>query len=233
MDNVAIVVRDVDAAVAFFTELGMELEGKGQVKGPWVDRTVGLDGVRSDIAMMRTPDGHGKLELTKYHAPAAVGAGPENPSPNTLGLRRVMFAVNGIGRHRGPPARPRRQTPRRGGPVREHLPALLPPRPRGHHRRPGSTDQLTRACRKERRGHVPCKRGRKGSWQNGEVGGRASPPGTWDHMRPRPAVRHGRYRRYCATSPAYAGEGPGGERSITVTAGLACLKAPTDPGSSL
>ncbi len=96
MDNVAIVVGDVDAAVAFFTELGMELEGKGQVKGLWVDRTVGLDGVRSDIAMMRTPDGHGKLELTKYHAPAAVGAGPENPSPNTLGLRRVMFAVDGI-----------------------------------------------------------------------------------------------------------------------------------------
>ena len=83
MDNVAIVVGDVDAAVAFFSELGMELEGRGQVEGPWVDRTVGLDGVRSDIAMMRTPDGHGKLELTKYHAPAAVGAGPENPSPNT------------------------------------------------------------------------------------------------------------------------------------------------------
>src|SRR6266568_3087581 len=73
MDNVAIVVDDLDAAVAFFTELGMELEGKGQVEGLWADRTVGLDGVRSDIAMMRTPDGHSKLELTKYHTPAAVG----------------------------------------------------------------------------------------------------------------------------------------------------------------
>ena len=96
MDNVAIVVDDLDAAVAFFTELGMELEGKGQIEGLWADRTVGLDGVRSDIAMMRTPDGHSKLELTKYHAPAADGAEPENPSPNTLGLHRVMFAVDDI-----------------------------------------------------------------------------------------------------------------------------------------
>ena len=97
MDNVAIVVDDLDAAVAFFTELGMELEGKGQIEGLVADRTVGLDGVRTEIAMMRTPDGHGRLELTRYHAPAAVGAGPENPPPNTLGLHRVMFAVDDIG----------------------------------------------------------------------------------------------------------------------------------------
>ena len=96
MDNVAIVVDDLDAAVAFFTELGMELEGKGQVEGLFADRTVGLDGVRTDIAMMRTPDGHSKLELTEYHTPAAVGAQPENPPPNTLGLHRVMFAVDDI-----------------------------------------------------------------------------------------------------------------------------------------
>src|SRR5262245_19210231 len=96
MDNVAIVVDDLDAAVAFVTELGMELEGKGLVEGPWADRTVGLDGVRSEIAMMRTPDGHGKLELTKYHAPAAVGAGAENQPPNALGLHRVMFAVDDL-----------------------------------------------------------------------------------------------------------------------------------------
>jgi catechol 2,3-dioxygenase-like lactoylglutathione lyase family enzyme len=96
MDNVAIVVDDLDSAVAFFTELGMELEGKAQIQGPWADRTVGLDGVRSDIAMMRTPDGHGRLELTKYHTPAAADAGPENPPPNTLGLHRVMFAVDDI-----------------------------------------------------------------------------------------------------------------------------------------
>jgi catechol 2,3-dioxygenase-like lactoylglutathione lyase family enzyme len=96
MDNVAIVVDDLDAAVAFFTELGMELEGKAQIEGLCADRTVGLDGVRSDIAMMRTPDGHSKLELTRYHTPAAVGAEPENPPPNTLGLHRVMFAVDDI-----------------------------------------------------------------------------------------------------------------------------------------
>jgi catechol 2,3-dioxygenase-like lactoylglutathione lyase family enzyme len=96
MDNVAIVVEDLDAAVAFFTELGMDLEGRGQIEGLWADRTVGLDSVRSEIAMMRTPDGHSKLELTKYHTPAAVGAGPGDPPPNTLGLHRVMFAVDDI-----------------------------------------------------------------------------------------------------------------------------------------
>ena len=96
MDNVAIVVDDLDAAVAFFTALGMELEGRGDIEGRWADRTVGLDGIRSEIAMMRTPDGHSKVELTKYHAPAAVGAGSKNPPPNTLGLHRVMFAVDDI-----------------------------------------------------------------------------------------------------------------------------------------
>jgi catechol 2,3-dioxygenase-like lactoylglutathione lyase family enzyme len=96
MDNVAIVVEDLDVAIAFFTELGMELEGKAQIEGRWADRILGLDGVRTDIAMMRTPDGHGRLELTRYHTPAAVGAEPGNPSPNTLGLHRVMFAVEDI-----------------------------------------------------------------------------------------------------------------------------------------
>jgi catechol 2,3-dioxygenase-like lactoylglutathione lyase family enzyme len=96
MDNVAIVVDNLDAAIAFFTELGMELEGKAQIEGLFADRTVGLDGIRSEIAMMRTPDGHSKLELTRYHTPAAVAAEPENPPPNTLGLHRVMFAVDDI-----------------------------------------------------------------------------------------------------------------------------------------
>lgn len=96
MDNVAVVVDDLEAAVAFFTELGMELEGEAEIEGIWADRTVGLDGVRSAIAMMRTPDGHSKLELTKFHTPAAVTTGPLNPPPNTLGLHRVMFAVDDI-----------------------------------------------------------------------------------------------------------------------------------------
>jgi Glyoxalase/Bleomycin resistance protein/Dioxygenase superfamily len=69
MDNVGIVVDDLEAAIAFFVELGMELEGKAQIEGPWADRTVGLDGVRCDIAMMRSPDGHGRLALAKYHTP--------------------------------------------------------------------------------------------------------------------------------------------------------------------
>lgn len=96
MDNVAIVVDDLDAAVTFFAELGMELAGRGQIEGRWADRTVGLDGLRSDIAMMRTPDGHSKLELTTYHAPAACSAEPRIPPPHTLGLHRVMFAVDDI-----------------------------------------------------------------------------------------------------------------------------------------
>ena len=96
MDNVGIVVDDLEAAVAFFTELGLELEGRAQVEGLWVDRIVGLDGVRSEIAMMRTPDGHSKLELSRYHTPAASAPEPENPPPNTLGLHRVMFAVDDI-----------------------------------------------------------------------------------------------------------------------------------------
>ncbi|MFJ8363795.1 VOC family protein [Streptomyces cynarae] len=96
MDNVGIVVDDLDAAVAFFTELGMEVEGKAQIEGLFADQAVGLDGVRSDIAMMRTPDGHGKLELAQYHTPAAIGDGSHNPPPNTLGLHRVMFAVDDI-----------------------------------------------------------------------------------------------------------------------------------------
>jgi len=96
MDNVGIVVDDLEAAIAFFVELGMELEGKALVEGRWVDRVVGLDGVRSEIAMMRTPDGHGRLELTKFHTPTAVSAEPENAPGNTLGIRRIMFAVDDI-----------------------------------------------------------------------------------------------------------------------------------------
>jgi catechol 2,3-dioxygenase-like lactoylglutathione lyase family enzyme len=96
MDNVLIVVDDLEAAIAFFAELGLELEGESTVEGEWVDRIVGLDGVRSDIAMMRTPDGHGRLELDKFHTPPAVRAEPVNAPVNTLGIRRIMFAVDDI-----------------------------------------------------------------------------------------------------------------------------------------
>jgi catechol 2,3-dioxygenase-like lactoylglutathione lyase family enzyme len=95
MDNVGIVVEDLAAATAFFLELGMELEGEAALEGRWVDRVVGLDDVRCDIAMVRTPDGHSRLELTKFHQPAAISAEPK-PAANTLGIRRIMFAVDDI-----------------------------------------------------------------------------------------------------------------------------------------
>jgi catechol 2,3-dioxygenase-like lactoylglutathione lyase family enzyme len=96
MDNVLIVVEDLEAAKAFFAELGMELEGQTTVEGPWVDATVGLTGVRADIAMMRTPDGHGRVELSRFHTPPAVRAEPQDAPSNALGLRRIMFAVDDV-----------------------------------------------------------------------------------------------------------------------------------------
>ncbi|MFB4304754.1 VOC family protein [Actinomadura sp. GTD37] len=93
MDNIAIVVDDLPAAMAFFAELGLELEGEATVEGSAVDRLVGLEGVRSDIAMMRTPDGHGRLELTKYRTPPSRDGDPDAPT-NTLGAHRIMFAVD-------------------------------------------------------------------------------------------------------------------------------------------
>jgi catechol 2,3-dioxygenase-like lactoylglutathione lyase family enzyme len=96
MDNVLIVVEDLEAAKAYFVELGMELEGETTVEGAWVERTVGLENVRSEMAMMRTPDGHGRIELDKFHAPAAVRIEPKNTPVNTLGIRRIMFAVDDI-----------------------------------------------------------------------------------------------------------------------------------------
>ncbi|MFN2568064.1 MAG: VOC family protein [Candidatus Dormibacteria bacterium] len=96
MDHVSVVVEDLEAAKAFFVELGMELEGEAPVGGRWVDRISGLDDVRVDIAMMRTPDGHGRLELTKFHTPAAVSTEPESAPANTLGIRSIMFAVDDI-----------------------------------------------------------------------------------------------------------------------------------------
>jgi catechol 2,3-dioxygenase-like lactoylglutathione lyase family enzyme len=95
MDNVGIVVEDLKAAIAFFVELVLELEGETTVEGQWVDRVVGLNGVRSDMVMMRTPDGHSRLELSKFQKPTAISAEPNIPV-NTLGIRRIMFAVTDI-----------------------------------------------------------------------------------------------------------------------------------------
>lgn len=96
MDNVLIVVEDLEAARAFFVELGMEVVGETQVEGPWADAVVGLDGVRADICMLQTPDGHGRVELSKFHSPQAVRVGPEDAPSNALGIRRIMFAVDDV-----------------------------------------------------------------------------------------------------------------------------------------
>src|SRR5690349_1921718 len=96
MDNVLIVVDDLEATKAFFVALGMELEGETTVEGPSVDRLIGLPNVRATLVVLRTPDGHGRIELDKFHTPAAIRTGPEHVPVNALGIRRIMFAVEGI-----------------------------------------------------------------------------------------------------------------------------------------
>jgi len=96
MDNVLIVVDDLDAVKAFFLELGLELEGETTVDGPSVDRLVGLQNVRATLTTLRTPDGHGRIELDKFHTPKAITTVPANAPVNTLGIRRIMFAVDDL-----------------------------------------------------------------------------------------------------------------------------------------
>ena len=96
MDNVLIVVDDLEVVKSFFAELGLELVGETQVEGPSVDSLIGLKDVRATLALMRTPDGQGGIELDKFHTPDAIRFGPEDAPVNTLGIRRIMFAVDGI-----------------------------------------------------------------------------------------------------------------------------------------
>jgi catechol 2,3-dioxygenase-like lactoylglutathione lyase family enzyme len=96
LDHVSVVVADLAAAITFFTELGLDLEGQAAVEGPWVDRVNGLESVKVDIVMMRTPDGHGRLELTKFRNPKLVEIEPAIAPPNALGLRSVMFTVESV-----------------------------------------------------------------------------------------------------------------------------------------
>src|SRR4051794_15621920 len=96
LDHVSVVVDDLPAAIAFFAALGMTIEGETPVEGPWVDRINGIEGVRVDIVMMGTPDGHGRLELTKFHNPKLVEIEPAVAPPNALGLRSIMFAVDSV-----------------------------------------------------------------------------------------------------------------------------------------
>jgi catechol 2,3-dioxygenase-like lactoylglutathione lyase family enzyme len=96
MDNILLVVDDLEAVKAFFLDLGLELEGEADVEGEAVDRLIGLEGVRATIASMRTPDGSGRIELDKFHTPAAIRYEPADAPVNTFGLRRIMFAVDDI-----------------------------------------------------------------------------------------------------------------------------------------
>ena len=95
MDNVGIVVEDIDATVEFFSELGLELEGRAPIEGEWADKVTGLRGMRVEIAMMRTPDGHSRLELSRFLAPPVV-ADHRSAPVNALGYLRVMFTVDDI-----------------------------------------------------------------------------------------------------------------------------------------
>ena len=96
MDNVLIVVDDLEAVKSFFLELGLELEGETTVDDPSVGRLIGLQNVRATLAMMRTPDGQGRIELDKFHTPEAIRSGPANAPVNALGIRRIMLAVDDI-----------------------------------------------------------------------------------------------------------------------------------------
>ena len=95
MDHVGVVVEDLAAAVAFFLELGLELEGETTVEGEFADQLIGLDGVRADIAMLRTPDGHGRVELSTFHTPVANSGAPRAPV-NTPGIPRLTFVVDAV-----------------------------------------------------------------------------------------------------------------------------------------
>ena len=96
LDHVSVVVEDLAGAIAFFTALGMTRAGEAAVEGPWVDRINGIENVQADIVMMRTPDGHGQLELTKFRNPKLVDIQPAIAPPNTPGLRSVMFTVESV-----------------------------------------------------------------------------------------------------------------------------------------
>jgi catechol 2,3-dioxygenase-like lactoylglutathione lyase family enzyme len=96
MDNVLIVVDDLEAVKAYFLELGFELEGETTVGGPTIDRLIGLQNVHATLVFMRTPDGHGRIELDKFHTPEAIRTGASKPPVNELGLRRIMLAVDDI-----------------------------------------------------------------------------------------------------------------------------------------
>jgi catechol 2,3-dioxygenase-like lactoylglutathione lyase family enzyme len=150
MEHVGIVVDDLTAATEFFAELGFELQGTMAVEGRWVDRIIGLEGVRNDVAMMQTPDGHGRLELIEFHSPSYEGDNRREPA-NAPGIRHIAFVVEDIDAVVARLRAPRRGARRRARELQEQLPALLRPRPGGDHRRAGRADRLTGPDRQQSR----------------------------------------------------------------------------------
>ena len=140
MDHVGIIVDDLAAATAFFVDLGLELEGETSMEGESVDRLIGLEGVQTDFAFVRAPDGHG-LELIKFRSPSSPPGDPHAPA-NTIGLRHITFAVDDIDAALARLEPHGRGARRRGGSLRGQLQALLRPRPGGDHRRAGGEDRL-------------------------------------------------------------------------------------------
>jgi catechol 2,3-dioxygenase-like lactoylglutathione lyase family enzyme len=114
MEHVGIVVDDLAAATEFFVELGLELQGETPVEGRWVDRIVGLDGVRAEIAMLQTPDGNGRVELAKFHSPPTQTGDPHAPA-NTPGLRHLAFLVEDVDAAVAGLRAPRHRARRRAG----------------------------------------------------------------------------------------------------------------------
>ena len=144
MDHVGVVVDDLAAALAFFVELGLERRGGGSVEGDWVDRIVGLEGVRTEFAFVQTPDGHSRLELIAFHTPPGRDGDSAAPA-NTFGIRHLAFAVDDID---DAVARLQRRGARwRSRAIRRHVPAVLHPRPGGDHPRAGGADRLTGSTR--------------------------------------------------------------------------------------
>ena len=96
LDHIVVVIDDLAPAIDFFRTLGMTVDGQAPIEGPWVDRVNGIENVQVDIVMMKTPDGHGRLELTKFRNPELVDIEPKVAPPNALGLRSVMFTVDSV-----------------------------------------------------------------------------------------------------------------------------------------
>jgi glyoxylase I family protein len=141
LENVGIAVRDLEATIAFFTDLGLTVIGRDTVRGEWTDTAVGLDGNHANIAMLQTPDGHGRLELFEYIHPAAIESKPA--SPNEIGMHRVAFSVDDIDKALQIAAR--LSSASRGGDLRGRLQAHVRPGAQRHHRhaRRGSEEELT------------------------------------------------------------------------------------------